>query len=580
MKTILVIDDDESVRTALCHLVSYLGYRTLNAANGADGILLAKEAKPDLILCDVNMPEMDGHEVLKSLRKDPLTSSVPFVFLTGRGEREDLRKGMNNGADDYLTKPISLAELRNAISARLDRKEEIVNQYARELHRVEEKLQHISYFDQKTELPNELSLSEEFNRIIEAGKEEIRILSITIDRLKRFNSTAESGERKEFLSAVAQRFRNCLDNNGVVGRISEEEFATIMSGTEQEVRHYAHDLLQCIEEPFLIGTDEFRFTASIGIACYPADGKQFDELLGKASITSLRAAEEGGDQFLFFSASDSFKTREALVLEADLRKAIENDGLDLHFQPQIDVKTGEILGCEALIRWNHPSRGMISPITIISLAEQSGLIVSLGDWVLRKACSISQALNLNRKSHLRMAVNLSPCQFKRPDLLQRLMLILQDTGMQPQDLEIEVTESVLIHDQKSAYKRISELKSVGIHISLDDFGTGYSSLSYLKNFPFDSLKIDRSFIRDIQDDPANRAIVIAIIQMAKSLNLKIVAEGVETTAEFGFLYSYGCDAVQGFLLSPALPINKFETLINSTFSMTQFPEDPSVHTNI
>jgi diguanylate cyclase (GGDEF)-like protein len=575
MKTILIIDDEETLRTALCHLIAHLKYQTISASNGTEGIRLARETKPDLILCDVNMPGMSGHDVLNKIRTDPSTSFIPFIFLTGQGEREDLRKGMNSGADDYLTKPVSLSELESAISVRLHRRQEITHQYVNELHRVEEKLQHLSYFDPKTELPNHLSLAEEFQRVIVAGATEIKVLSITIDQFKRFTGTFGAEQRDLFVNMLAKRLRQCAAQNRFLGKVAENEFACVIASNQQAVRFYADEILQCVEKPFAVESCEYRFTASIGIASYPEDGEHFEDLLGKAVSTSIRATEQGGNDVLFFSALDCIKTHADLLLESELRKAIEQQSLELYFQPQIDTKNGDTVGCEALLRWNHPTQGMISPSRIINIAEGSGLIVPLGEWVLRKACLVLRTLNENRRTHLRMSINLSPYQFRRPDFVERLVHIVRESGADPGDIDLEVTESVLIEDPEAAYKKLHELRSLEFHISLDDFGTGYSSFTYLKSLPLDSLKIDRAFIRNIQEDATNRAIVLAILQMAKSLNLKVVAEGVETSLEFAFLYSAGCDEVQGYFFSPAVPLLRFKELIRPIHSRSSQMEASS-----
>jgi diguanylate cyclase (GGDEF)-like protein len=563
MKKILLIEDEEIVRTALSYLLKNLEYETIEATNGSEGVRLSKEHKPDLILCDVNMPGMDGLAVLKNVRSEPTTNTIPFIFLTGQGEREDLRKGMNSGADDYLTKPVSLNDLRNSISVRLNRHEEITNQYTRELQQAEEKFQHLFHYDTVTELPNRLLMAEEFQKIVSAGETDIAVLCVTVDRFRRLNGTLGPAHSDLILNALAQRLQNCLHNENVVGRISEDEFAILVPGGKEDAMHFADRLLHCIENPVLIDTNQYYVTASVGIALNPADGDQFDSLFSKAGSAARKASEEGGNQFALFSSFDAASAKEDLHLENDLRKAIEQGGLELHYQPQIDVQTGTILGCEALLRWNHPHRGFISPMKFIPIAEESGLIISLGEWVLLKACSDLREMNMNRSVNLRMSVNLSVAQFKRTDLVDRLAHILAETGINPADLELEVTETVLINNAEGALVRLNELKALGVHLSLDDFGTGFSSLSYLKNFPFDALKIDRSFIKNIENDYKNRAIVTAIIQMSRSLKLRVIAEGVETASEFSVLSEQECDEVQGYLFSPAVPMLKFGRLLAS-----------------
>ncbi|MCI0413333.1 EAL domain-containing protein [bacterium] len=572
MKKILLIEDEEFVRGAISQLLRNMNYETLEADNGAVGLQLACEQKPDLVLCDVNMPEMDGHSVLKGLRSNPLTSSTPFIFLTGQGEKEDLRRGMNSGADDYLTKPITMEELRNAISVRLNRRAEIAQHYTHELQLAEEKMKRLIYYDTLTDLPNRMMISDMMQEMLKSGSPELAVLCLTLDRFKQVNDGLGYYEGDVMLTLLAERLRKCLRHENIIARISQDEFAILVKGNRKSAEQFATRLLHCIEKPFALNSYEVYLTASIGVALYQDDGNQIDQLLKKACTAAEHARRNGGNQYVFSSNCLDLSSAENLVMENELRLAMERSEMDVHYQPQIDVKTGQIVGAESLMRWCHPIKGMISPMKFIPVAEDSGLILPLGEWILSMACAHLKRWRKESNSRFRVAVNLSGCQFKRPDIGERLMAILRGSGVDPRDLELEITESVLIQNPETALNRLKELKTLGVQISLDDFGTGYSSFTYLKQFPFDTVKIDRSFISGVDRDSKNGAIVTAIIQMARSLNLKIIAEGVETQQEYEFLKLHGCDEVQGYLFSPPVPSVKFHELFGQSYFVPR-PEE-------
>ncbi|MGH9858293.1 MAG: diguanylate cyclase domain-containing protein, partial [Acidobacteriota bacterium] len=333
MKKILLIEDEELVRKAICHQLRHMEFEPLEAADGTTGIELAIEQKPDLILCDVNMPGKDGHSVLKEIRGNPLTSSIPFIFLTGQGEKEEVRKGMNSGADDYLSKPVPMEELKKAISGRLSRHAEIAQHYAHELQAVEEKMKRLVYYDPLTELPNRMLLSEMMQEILKSDTKEIGVLCLTLDRFKRVNSLGYY-EGDFMLTLLAERLRKCLQLQNVIARISQDEFAILIKGNKHNSEQAATRLLQCVEKPFPLKTHEVFLTGSIGIALYPPDGNQIDQLLKKASAAAEYAKQNGGNQFLFSSDCADLNPGENLLLESELRVAIERSELAVHYQPQ------------------------------------------------------------------------------------------------------------------------------------------------------------------------------------------------------------------------------------------------------
>lgn len=397
MKKILVIEDEQIIRENILKLLKAEGFDVTGAENGAQGLNAAVSNLPDVIICDVIMPELDGYGVLMALRSNPVTATLPFVFLTGKAERSEIRQGMELGADDYLTKPFTKAELVGAISSRLKKQEAVAEQY------------------------NTL------------------------------------------------RAQSCA---------------------------------------------------------------------------------------LIQDANDKLEQ-----IKTSLCDALEREEFQLYYQPQVNVQTGKIMSAEALIRWLHPEKGLISPAQFIPSAEATGFIVQLGEWVLQTACRQMQVWQNAGFSGLRVAVNLSARQFHQPDLNSRVAQILAEIGLEPSSLELELTESLMVEDAKSAIATLQQLKSLGVSISIDDFGTGYSSLSYLAQYPFDTLKIDRCFISNITHGCTNAAIVKAIIEMAHSLCLEVIAEGVETEAEKDFLGRYKCDTMQGYLFSPPLPAADFEQLL-------------------
>ncbi|MEG4961169.1 MULTISPECIES: EAL domain-containing response regulator [unclassified Microcoleus] len=396
MKKILVIEDEQIIRENILKLLKAEGFDVTGAENGAQGLNAAVSNLPDVILCDVMMPELDGYGVLVALRSNPVTATLPFVFLTGKADRSEMRQGMELGADDYLTKPFTKAELVGAISSRLKKQE-----------------------------------------------------------------------------AVAEKYN------------------TLRSPSSELIQDAADKL-------------------------------------------------------------DQIKT--------SLRDALEREEFQVYYQPQVNVQTGKIMSAEALVRWLHPEKGLISPAEFIPSAEATGFIVQLGEWVLQTACRQMQVWQKAGFS-LRVAVNLSARQFHQPELSSRVAQILAETGLEPSSLELELTESLMVEDAESAIATLQQLKNLGVCISIDDFGTGYSSLSYLAQYPFDTLKIDRCFISNITDGCTNAAIVKAIIEMAHSLCLEVIAEGVETEAEKDFLWRYNCDTMQGYLFSPPVSAADFEQLL-------------------
>ncbi|MGD2179566.1 EAL domain-containing response regulator [Lusitaniella coriacea] len=571
MTTILAIEDDDRVRDNIQDILELEDFEVITAKNGIMGLQLIRQQIPDLIICDVMMPEMDGYAVLNTLRQKKETAAIPLILLTAKANRNDWRKGMELGADDYLTKPFTPEELLKAIAACIKKRTAIKQQYTSQLQQVSDQLYRQLYYDSITNLPNRLSLRDRFGKIlvnyerIKTNSTLIPVFCIGLDRFNRINDNLgyESGDL--LLKAVAERLRKSVENQAVVAHLSADEFAIILTPIERKsfAQNVAEEIQKSLIQSFTINKQEIFVTASIGIALYSRDGNSIEKLLQNAKKAMTKVKHRGGNGYDFYSGLLNVGSVKKLSLEAELRHAMKREEFQVYYQPQVSLKTGKIIGCEALLRWKHPSKGFISPGVFLPLAEEVGLIEPIGEGVLEQACQDAKKLHQAGFESLRVAVNLSSRQFNQLNFRQRVIDILAHTKIRPQNLELELTESSLIQDPIIAKKRLEGFKSLGISISIDDFGTGYSSLKYLQQFPFDILKIDQCFVRDIDRNLNNAAITTAIVQMSHSLSFKVVGEGVETEAELRILKEQQCDAIQGYLFSPPLPFNKFEALLKS-----------------
>jgi diguanylate cyclase (GGDEF)-like protein len=561
-KKILVIEDEELVRANLIDLLEMEQFEAIAAEDGYIGVQLAQEQGPDLILCDVSMPELDGFAVLEQLRRNPKTAGIPLIFLTARATQADLRQGMRLGADDYLTKPFSQAELLEAIETRLVKHEAITQPYLQALKQATTAPINQFNYDPITYLPTRLLLQETFNQI-RANQTTIPILSLKIDRFDDLCSPLRDVEENYLLQSIVQRLLCCLDAQDVLARMSDDQFAILLTAVNDRSAIHAtcQRILTSLVQPLRLNRQDLFLTASIGILLYPEHGTELNNLMRKANVVMREAQRQGGNQYRFYAFERSNHQTERLALENKLRHALENREFEVYYQPQINLQTGKVIGAEALLRWNHTERGMILPAEFIPLAEEIGLICPIGEWVLQTACQQTQALRQAGFPRLRVAVNLSVQQFCQPQLVQTVAQILQQTNLDSLALELELTETTLLQNEVNAIATLNKLKALGIHIAIDDFGTGYASLSYLKQFPFDVIKIDRYFIRNVHSESYNNAITTAVLQMANQLNLNVVAEGVETEAELAFLQAHCCHTMQGFLFSRPLTALQYEALL-------------------
>jgi diguanylate cyclase (GGDEF)-like protein len=424
--------------------------------------------------------------------------------------------------------------------------------------RTEDRVNHLASHDDLTSLPNRLMLNQRLDQALSRHRRaatQLAILSIDLNRFKVINDSLGHEVGDILLRQVAERLRTQSREGDTVARLGADEFAVLMENRENlmDISACVQRLVEQLSASYVLGRKDCHVTLSIGISVFPSDGNDSQALLKAADVAMYRAKETGRNNYLYYSPSMNVHTAERLELESDLRHALERGEFVLHYQPKVETMTGLITGTEALLRWKHPLRGLVQPMDFIPLAEETGLIVPIGEWVLATACARNKAWQDQGLTKLTIAVNLSARQFADPLLLSKLTRIIQASGLDPSSLELEITESMVMLHGDRAVAVLEKLKSIGVQIAIDDFGTGYSSLSYLKRFPIDTLKVDHSFIRDIPADSGDKKIVRAIIAMAHSLRLKVVAEGVETADQLTFLRAQHCDAVQGYFLYRPLP---------------------------
>jgi diguanylate cyclase (GGDEF)-like protein len=438
----------------------------------------------------------------------------------------------------------------------------------------EEHIQHMALYDALTELPNRVLFRNRLQQAIAQAWSDgqiVAVMFLDLDRFKTVNDTMGHAFGDRLLQIVALRLLECVRQNDTVARLGGDEFTIILAQIQNtdHIDCVAQRILSALIRPFHIDGYDMYTSVSIGIALYPFDADDTDSLLTYADMAMYHAKSHGRNAYTFYTATMHAYAMERMMLEKGLQRAIEQEEYLLHYQLQIDLGTGAIVGLEALVRWRHPVLGMISPSRFLTIAEESGLTASLGLWILRTACAQNRAWQLAGLSPIRIAVNLSARQLAHPDMVNEVAQILTETQLEARYLELELTESSIIHDPETAITILHKLKALGVHIAIDDFGTGYSSLSYLKRFPINTLKIDQSFIRDIPADVDGAAIATTIIGMAHGLKLKVIAEGVETHEQEHFLHDQGCDEAQGYLYSHPLPPTEMTRLLQTWDAATR-----------
>lgn len=562
--TIMMVDDEPIMMDVIQTFLEDEGYRnfvTTDQSTQAMGLIFRE--RPDVVLLDLMMPEVTGFDILKAMRSDREFEHVPVIVLTSSTDADTKLKVLELGATDFLAKPVDPSELalrlRNTLAAKAYQ-------------------DHLAYYDVLTGLPNRRMLLDRLSAVLADARRDqkaVAMLHIGLDRFKEINDTLGPKAGDGVLKGVAQRLERYVQGSDAAtgmgwevswrspSRLGGDEFVVMLPQIHrvEDAARLARRILALVEEPFYVGGNEVFVTLSIGIAVFPNDGEETDTLVKHAGIATRYAKQQGRSTYRFYSKEINARSLERLRFENDLRRALINDELLLYYQPKVDTGTGRVTGVEALLRWNHPEHGIVLPDEFISLAEETGLIVAMGEWVLNEACRQARAWQSAGLDMLSVAVNVSSQQFRQCQLTGTIQAALEGSGLDPRHLTLELTESMIMDNAKGNTDILHQMKEMGLKLSIDDFGTGYSSLSYLKRFPLDELKIDRSFISDLDTDADDAAIVTAIIAMGHGLGLSVVAEGVEAERQLAFLKQRGCEGYQGYLFSRPLAADDLYSLI-------------------
>ncbi|HJV49928.1 MAG TPA: EAL domain-containing protein [Noviherbaspirillum sp.] len=494
----------------------------------------------DVVICDHGMPALDAPAALRIVQEN--CDDTPFIVVSGSMTEDTAIATMTAGAADMISKD-HRSRLVPAIQREM-RKASIVG----DLRAARSHLQDMAYFDRMTGLPNRECLAEEVRRLAEGGAE-MALMTVNINRFSQIMRTLGMEASEQALRQVGERIANGAGGADLVANLGGDRFAVLVSGADSAARAAAllGRLNEEVERPLDIAGHELFLTQRIGISVHPRDGRDFHTLLVNAEIAMNQARPGGAGNHRFFEPAMNAAEQTRLVLEHALHRALKQNEFVLHYQPQYDVQSGRMAGVEALLRWQPPGGARISPADFIPLLEETGLIVPVGEWVLRNACR--QALEWRQAGHppIRIAVNLSAMQFRQAGLVQTVQRVLAETGFDHRYLELEITENIALHNEEAVISTLQELRDLGISLAIDDFGTGYSSLRYLQRFPVHKLKIDRSFVKDIDGTQSAAPIIRSIVSLAHNLGLDVIAEGVETQQQAAFLRSCGCSDMQGYL---------------------------------
>jgi diguanylate cyclase (GGDEF)-like protein len=545
----------------------------------SDALLHLAKGGVDIVLLDTGLPDTHGLDSVRRVHE--LAPNVPVIVLAGLNDETLASEALKEGAQDYLIKGQLESRalpraLRHAVERhRLQTDADQVKKLQLELkddfliaaRATSLEMSHSASHDALTDLPNRVLFNDRLTQAIslaERQKKQLAVMYIDLDHFKKINDSLGHDIGDKLLQSVADRLKASVRRSDTISRLGGDEFLVLLSQVEHEedAIFSARKILRALTVPYVINSNSLDVSVSIGVSAYPSDGQDAEGLINKADNALYEAKRNGRNAFQFFRREMHARLAERQSLEADLRCALGRNEFVLHYQPKLNLKTGLITGVEALIRWLHPQRGLVYPGQFVPVAEECGLIQSIGQWVLLEACKQARAWIDEGLGVVPVSVNVSATEFGAKDFLSGVRAVLIATGVEPKNLELELTESVLMHDAEAAVVTLVKLKAMGVQVAIDDFGTGYSSFSYLRRFQSDALKLDHSFVQEIAADPRDAAIVSAMINLGRSLEQRIVAEGVETSAQLEFLQRHGCGEGQGYYFSRPVVADRLADLFN------------------
>lgn len=576
---ILIVDDDLPSRLLMRASLEKIGFRIAEAENGLIALKEFENIVPDAVLLDVMMPKLDGFDTCRAIRKLKGGENAPILMVTGLDDIEAIHKAFDSGATDFITKPINWAVLNYRVKYMLRASEAFYDVIDKQ-----KQIQELAFFDHLTGLANRTLFKDTLEiAIAEAAKEEsmLGILFMDLDRFKTINDTLGHHIGDYLLKHVADRVSSCIRDSDAFSRLNKRKakhYISRLGGDEFTVMlprlknaefagRVAQRINQILTEPFNLDGTEIFISASIGISVFPLDGTEVEDLMKHADLAMYHAKESGKNNFQFYKKNLNIKARQRLDFENDVRKAVQGEEFELYYQPQVNLKNGSIIGAEALTRWQHQQRGTIPPSEFIPAIEELGLIIPFTDWVIRTSCKQQLDWKELKLPPKRIAINISSKHFVQQNIPEKITRTLQEFNLSPDFLELELTESVLAQQNDETLDILRQIKKMNMSISIDDFGTGYSSMVYLKTFPIDIVKIDRFFIKDILTSSQDASIVKAIIAMAHSMEMQVIAEGIEEREQLVLLQEMGCDYGQGFLFSPAVSSQDFSSMIERNISL-------------
>ena len=554
---VVLADDDPSIRLMIRHVLESEEFDIVEAADGLEAIKAVEKHHPALVLLDAVMPGIDGFTTCKQI-KDKGHTDIPVMMITGLDDDASVERAYDVGAIDYITKPIKWAVLKHRVKSVVAA---VVS---------ERKVQLLAYRDTLTNLPNRLLFADRLEHALiraHRHRESIALMLIDIDDFKLVNDSFGHEAGDKLIMAIGDLLTKSLRRADTVARLGGDEFAVIVEDIDgpEDAISIADNLTTILAHNVRLDDQETYTGASIGIAIYPDDGDDARTLLKNSDTALFRAKERGRHGFQFYKPEMSVTAMERLELENSLRKALERDEFVVHYQPTIDLHKNEVVGVEALLRWQHPEKGIINPCDFVPLTEDCGLIVPIGEWLIRTVCKQLRLWHEEGLENQNVSINIAPRQFRDQDILSLFKEMIHEHGIEASAITIEITESALIENVGEVESVLSTLTNMGMTVALDDFGTGFASIAYLKDFPVGIVKIDRDFIDGIPDNEDDTAIVNAIAGLARGLKLKLLAEGVENDRQLQMLKGLGCQLGQGFYWSKALPADQY-----SQFYMNRF----------